>query len=134
MQILKCAYIMICLLTGPQKLLVLHTFFRRETESEMNSIKDQINMYQSSVSTKDETIMSLTNKIFDLECNAGQNAAQQTLTAINMAEMDKLKARECHFNEYIKILFYIQCWLLTNNSYNLNWNANIHVCSVSISM
>ena len=91
-------------------------------------------MYQSSVSTKDETIMSLTNKIFDLECNAGQNAAQQTLTAINMAEMDKLKARECHFTEYIKILFYIQCWLLTNNSYNLNWNANIHVCSVSISM
>ena len=67
-------------------------------------------MYQSSVSTKDETIMSLTNKIFDLECNAGQNAAQQTLTAINMAEMDKLKARQCHFNKflYIKILFYIK--------------------------
>ena len=68
----------------------------------MNSIKDQINMYQSSVSTKDETIMSLTNKIFDLECNAGPNAAQQTLTAINMAEMDKLKVRELYY--------YIQCW------------------------
>ena len=48
-------------------------------------------MYKSSVSAKDETIMSLTNKIFDLECNAGQTSSQQTLTSINLAEMEKLK-------------------------------------------
>ena len=56
-------------------------------------------MYKSSVSAKDETIMSLTNKIFDLECNTGQGSSQQNLTAINLAEMDKLKVGQGFYSK-----------------------------------
>ena len=63
----------------------------RETESELQSTKDQLNLFKSSVSAKDETIMSLTNKILDLECNAGQSSSQQNLAALHLAEMEKLK-------------------------------------------
>ena len=63
----------------------------REAESELNSTKDQLLMYRDSVSTKDETIMTLTNKIFDYECNSGQTSEQQSLAALNLIEIEKLK-------------------------------------------